>query len=170
MRELHHHLDQYLASLGLALAQSGDHDSLVFHTRDDVWMGASHMADGRLRLFACPGHASADWLQDLREDSLAERSDFVRDPFDQLERDVVVRWWSGAVEWSVAVERLSGAVTLSLLMADGPRQPDDWDRCLERFEQQFEVWRDRLQDEAPPLAQDAAHFTRLLSAGHLLPA
>lgn len=170
MRELHHHLDQYLASLGLALAQSGDDDSLVFHRREDVWMGASHMVDGRLRLFACPGHASGDWLQDLREDRVAEGPDLARDPYSQLERDVVVRWRDGAVEWSVAVERSSGAVTLSLLMTDGPRQPGDWAQCLERFEQQFEDWRDRLQHEAPSLAQDAADFTRLLNAGHLLAA
>lgn len=169
MRDLHCHLDQYLASQGLAPAQHGEHGSLLFHTRDGLWMGACAMADGRLRLFACPGRAPAAWRRGLREDGAADGPDAAHDAFDRLERDVVVRWRACGVDWSVAVEPASGAMTLSLLLADGPRQPDTWSRCLAMYAQQFDDWQGRCPDEAPLPAQGTGGFARLLSTGLLLP-
>lgn len=145
MADLHHQLDQYLADAGLGFARHDPLGPLLFETEQGLSMAACREAQGRLRLFACPGHVAAPVLL-----SLPPSPAVGGDALAQLVLDTVARWTEAEAEWALSVDRLSGVVSLSLLLSDVPRQRAHWARQLERFEAEFVYWRTRLQ-EKPPL-------------------
>lgn len=171
MAELHHQLDQYLTSMGLGFARSDPLGCLLFDTAEGLPLGAVSAGGDRIRLFACAGYVSAEQLRGLHE-GIGERgtdaADDAQAPFDGLEQDAVARWSAEGADWAVAVERTSGAVTLSMFLSGLPRRSHDWQACLDGFARQFDDWRGRLR-AAPPAPHRCAieHFPGL-NAGHAL--
>jgi hypothetical protein len=145
MADLHHQLDQYLSDAGLGFARHDPLGHLLFETEQGLSMAACHEAQGRIRLFACPGHVAAPVLLSLPPSPAVNG-----DALAQLVLDTVARWTDAEAEWNLSVDRISGLVTLSLLLSDVPRQRAHWARQLQRFEAEFMHWRTRLQ-EKPPL-------------------
>ncbi len=147
--DLHHQLDQHLASAGRPPAQPGQEGCLLFGTGRGVPVAAFVRADGGIALVACPGHLAAEPLQRLREDGLGRANESCGpcSPLESLARDVVVRWCDAGMRWSLSVERMAGVASLCLLMPGLPQAASCWDGHLQAFEKAFAHWAGRLQAE-----------------------
>jgi len=171
MAELHHQLDQYLSFMGLGFARSDPTGCLLFDTAEGLSLGAMPIGSDRIRLFACAGYTSAEQLRGLHEGIEAHSTDAGADaqaPFERLDQDAVVRWSAEGADWAVAVDRTSGAVTLSMFLSSLPRRSQDWQACLDGFVRQFDDWQGRLRDEPPALSPHAVEPFPGLTAGHVL--
>lgn len=151
MADLHHQLDQYLSDAGLGFARCDRLGHLLFDTAQGLSMAACHEAQGRIRLFACPGHVAASALL-----GLPPQPGMDGDALAQLVLDTVLRWSDAEAdaEWALSVDRVQGLVTLSLLLRDVPRQRTHWAQELQRFEAEFAQWQARLQGTPPAWLRD----------------
>jgi len=157
MAELHHQLDQYLSFMGLGFARSDPMGCLLFDTAEGLSLGAMPAGGDRIRMFACAGHVSAAQLHVLHAGIDAHGTDADDEalaPFERLDQDAVVRWFAEGADWAVAVDRTSGAVTLSMFLSRVPRRVQHWQACLDGFARQLDDWQGRLQAEPPALSPD----------------
>lgn len=149
LTDLHHQLDQYLASAGRPPAHPSQEGGLLFVTGQGVPVAAFALADAGIALVACPGHVPAGPLQRLREDDVGRASESRApwSPLEPLDRDVVVRWRDAGMRWSLSVERTAGVASLYLLMPGLPETASCWDGHLQAFDKAFAHWAGRLQAE-----------------------
>ncbi|HJS04357.1 MAG TPA: hypothetical protein VJ832_12810 [Variovorax sp.] len=144
--ELHHSLDQYLASVEQAPACIVADGSLVFEAGEQLRAYAALVPDGRLELFAGMGYVRAELLQAIEE---ADEDDAFDEDVPRHVADVMVRWAGEGAQWAVDVHRRTGLLTLCMFVKAIPGDPTEWAATVDAFRHASASWVARLQRDPP---------------------
>jgi hypothetical protein len=163
--ELHHSLDQYLASVEQAPARVDADGSLVFEAGEHLQVYAVLLPEGRLELFAGMGYVCAELLQAIVE---ADEDDDFDEDVPRHVADVMVRWAGEGAQWAVDVHRRTGLLTLCMFVAAIPGDPSQWAATVNAFRHTGASWIARLQRDPPdPLPYPGAGLADIGSGAFL---